>query len=77
MNKRGQSYLNMIGFMGSGFASLVIYFLALDPIINPTIELALESVTSAGLRILIKLIPLAVIFGFILFVVSNFTFSRR
>jgi len=63
MNKRGQSYLNMIGFMGSGFASLVIYFLALDPIINPTIELAL--------------IPLAVIFGFILFIVSNFTFSRR
>ena len=75
MNKTGQA-TQMIGLIGSLFVSLILYFLLLTPLISPVIEIAVASVDSVGLQILIKFIPFGVIFGFVLFLVQTFTGRR-
>jgi len=72
MNKKGGVDIGeTLKFVFYLFTSVILYFLLLDPIVSPVIELAVGSVDSVGLKIVIKLIPIGVVFGFLLWVVST------
>lgn len=71
MNNKGQIGIQ-INFLFYLFITIVIYFLLYNPIITPIVNIAVAGVTSTPLKLLIKIIPFGVIFGFILFLTERF-----
>lgn len=71
MNKKGQAVM-YVRFLASLFFSLVIFLILRKPVIEPMIDTAIGAVTDPFAKVILKLIPITILFFFCLTIFSLF-----